>query len=127
MPSAAAAEQPSLLGDEPTASVTGPRTRAGDPRTSHRAAEIAAGSRDLSKTQENVLAIIQFRRGATDDEILAEWNLAVSNGILPKKTPQRLRTCRADLVKLKYVRESGSLRPSANGNPAIVWTAAARP
>lgn len=128
MPSAAAAEQPSLLGDEPTASVTGPRSRTGDPSTSHRAAVVAAGSRDLSTTQAAVLELVRSNRiGATDDEIWSYWAEEVACGRLPKKSPQRIRTCRADLVKLGYLADSGVERSSALGNPSVVWIARPRP
>jgi hypothetical protein len=121
MSSAAAAEQPSVFGDEPTASVTGPRSRRTDPITSHAAAVRAAENKPgLSKTQAIVLELIRQSRGLTDDELVSLWPG-------PRRSPQRLRTCRADLVKLGYVKDSGRTAPSDMGNQAVIWVPRPRP
>jgi predicted ArsR family transcriptional regulator len=59
-----------------------------------------------------VLGMIPFRHGLTDDEIANKARL-VSNSVRPR---------RGELVRDGLVQDSGHRRSSNMGHPAVVWT-----
>jgi hypothetical protein len=126
LPSAANAAQAPNLFDEPAkGSITPARARKGDRRTSKDAATKA--NRDISDTQKTVLAILMATDGLNDDELYSHY-VSWANGRKERpKTAQRVRTCRADLVKLGYVKDSGATAPSWCGNDSTIWVAVPAP
>lgn len=97
-------------------------------RTTDPATSVAAGARAASRStaKEDVLAILR-RHGALHDEALVEQHDAyVARGTLARKSPQRLRTARAELVDLGVVREAmdgGHVRTVVlrSGYHSVVW------
>lgn len=132
-----AASAPDLFGAGAKASVTEPRARSTDRATSHTAAERAALG-DLSATQARVrdlirAHVVRIGVGVTDDQLVIEFkSFALANshdeyGKVRCPSPQRIRTARADLVRLGYVRDSGQLAPSELGNPSTAWETVPQP
>jgi hypothetical protein len=92
----------------------GGRVRSDDPTTSWHVARI--DDRALSALQATILDLLEWPR--TDDELIDAY-LA---GGHPPRTPNRIRTARAELVSLALVRDTGKTAPSRYGNPSTVWT-----
>lgn len=82
------------------------------PATSSRAYLNARAGTDISAA---VLELIRSRP-MTDDELVAAYHDAGH----PTRTPQRIRSTRAELAKAGIVRAVGR-RASALGNPASIW------
>lgn len=125
--SKAAAEAPDLFNEPAPASVTEPRARKTDRATSQRAARRAAVG-DLSATQTNILHLVReyVRKhgvGITDDQIVVEFKryAAENPETVRCPSPQRIRTARADLVRLGYLQDTGQIAPSDLGNDATTW------
>lgn len=128
-----AAQAPDLFNSPATPSVTEPRTRVTDRATSRRAARRAATG-DLSATQSNIIYLVReyVRKhgvGITDDQLLVEFKRygADNPDTVRVPSPQRIRTARADLVKLGYIRDTGQLASSDLGNDATTWEPAPTP
>lgn len=82
------------------------------PMTSLHAYDTARQGRSIAAA---VFALLRARP-STDDELV----LAYQDAGYPPRTPQRIRSTRAELVKSGHVHQVGR-RASALGNPATVW------
>lgn len=94
-----------------------PRARTTDPGTSHTAAASVA---HLRHTQQIILTLLNLEGPQTDEELLLLWNDRIAERI----SPSGLRTRRAELVDMNYVRDSGERRPLESGRMAIAWEVA---
>lgn len=92
--------------------------RTSDPITSHQA---AASVKDINKTHERVLEVLERYGPATDEEIeryyynlseLFEW---------PKASPSGLRSRRAELVAMGLVYDTGERGKTASGRATAIW------
>lgn len=112
LPVAHDALQRSMFGVEPGAGDGGAVARRTDPRTSHEAGEKAM--RDLTAKQRAVLRVFVAMEALTDEEVAAYY-------VGPKQSPSGLRTRRAELVKLGYLKDSGRRTLNALGNNVTIW------
>lgn len=72
-----------------------------------------------------ITAILSECGTLTDDQIVSEYNArAAAYSSTPQVTAQRIRTARADLVRMGDVRDAGLLAYSRLGNRATAWTLA---
>lgn len=92
--------------------------RTSDPITSHQA---AASVRDITKTHERVVEVLERYGPATDEEIeryyfnlaqLFEW---------PSASPSGLRSRRAELVAMGLVYDTGERGKTASGRATAIW------
>ncbi|MGF3057105.1 hypothetical protein [Microbacterium sp. YY-01] len=86
-------------------------------------ADTLADDETRSKVEVVILDILKRIFYATDDTISAVYSARAENypGV-PKVTPQRIRTARANLTRRGILIDSGQPGTSALGNPATVWT-----
>ena len=89
-------------------------SRATDPATSHAAGEQPPAR--LSALLSDLLGLLGKGPG-THGEIEARYRAAG----LPARTPQRIRTAVAALVRAGLVENTGQTRPTEYGRQAIVW------
>lgn len=103
-----------------------PVARKNDRITSVEAGEAVA---PRSTAREDVLSILRERGPVTDHKIAAIHDLHAARGRWPAKSPQRLRTARAELVADgivgPYTIEGGTVTTRLpSGYRSIVWTIA---
>jgi hypothetical protein len=100
-----------------------PQARVNDPVTSHDAAKKA--DRGTSRLQDCLMILFRTKVvGLTDDELIELYRVRsqpCDSDTWPVKSPQRIRSARADLVKAGKLKDSGQKRTSALGNPSVVW------
>ena len=94
-----------------------PRARLSDPATSHAAAASVA---NLRHTHRVIHTLLSLDGPMTDEQLMLLWNDRIADRI----SPSGLRTRRAELVDMGYVRDSGERRPLESGRMAIAWEAA---
>lgn len=92
----------------------GGRVRTRDPRTSWDVAPI--DDDELTALKRAILALLA-ERPRTDSALIIGYAAAGH----PFRTPQRIRTARAELVRKARVRDSGRDAPSPYGNRSTVW------
>lgn len=92
------------------------KVRRYDPGTSFSAALLQTPEK--SRGLYTAIRQILERKPMTDEELLA---LFQSRG--KSVTPSGVRSRRAELVDAGWLRDSGEKRPTAAGNPSIVWEA----
>lgn len=103
---------PTLFDLEPVA--TARRT---DPETSR---EAARSVQNIAQAQEDVLALLK-RGPATDEELKARHDSAVSLGAMKRQSPSGLRTRRAELVERGLIVSDGRTRRTTAGRNSLVW------
>lgn len=104
----------SAFDPNPYAGGYGGRVRTRDPQASWDVAPIAAV--ELTALKRAILALLQ-ERPRTDSALIIGYAAAGH----PFRTPQRIRTARAELVREARVRDSGRDAPSPYGNRSTVW------
>lgn len=92
----------------------GPR-RAPAPDTSERALRTAGQRR--ADLYDAILRLLRVGGPMTDDQL----HDAYRGAGYPPRSPQNLRTARAELVDHGVIRDSGKRAPSALGHPARLW------
>ena len=97
-----------------------PRARRTDPETSHAAAQSVS---NLTQTQQGIYFVLKHRGSRTDEEIEAKYGEVRERFDFPLASPQGLRSRRAELVALGWVKDSGVTRPTKYGNDSVVWEA----
>lgn len=92
-----------------------------DPITSHEAAQVAR----KSTAREDVLRILREHGPLHDRGIEILHDAYVEKGLMVAKSPQRLRTARADLVddRLVWEVEDGTRVRMPSGYTATIWEA----
>ena len=92
-----------------------------DPETSHQA---AASVDNITATQTAILKLL----GAfpmTDEELVLHYDQQIRMGAdsydFPRASASGIRTRRAELVQLGFVKDSGQRAKMASGRNAIVW------
>jgi hypothetical protein len=95
--------------------------RNSDHATSHAA---AASVRKISATQSAILAILQVS-AKTDELLISVYNSRAERhpDLYPKASPSGIRSRRAELVRLGYVKDSGRTAQISAGRQATVWSA----
>lgn len=90
-----------------------------DPETSHEAAA-AITPADRSELQRAIIALLATPR--TDEELVNAYRTYVQLGDYPARTPQRIRTARAEITEPDGpVRDTGERRKSETGHAMTVW------
>jgi hypothetical protein len=89
-----------------------------DPITSHQA---AASVRDISKTHERVLEVLDRYGPATDEEIERYYYNLAELFEWPKASASGLRSRRAELVAIGKVYDTGQRGQTASGRPTTIW------
>lgn len=96
--------------------------RRSDPQTSH---EAAKSVKKITATQSAILAVLQV--SAKTDELLIlcyHSRSAKHPDLYPKASPSGIRSRRAELVRLGYVKDSGRTAQISTGRQATVWSVA---
>lgn len=100
-----------------------PYARITDPQTSHQAAA------SVSKVTTTQAAILKLLTGfpMTDEDLVNYYNQQIRMGADERDFPQAsesgIRSRRADLVKMGFVRDSGLRQKLSTGRSAIIWMA----
>lgn len=89
-----------------------------DPETSHQA---AASVRDISKTHERILEVLDRYGPATDEEIYSYYFNLAQLFEWPPASPSGLRSRRAELVTLGKVYDTGNKGHTSAGRPTTIW------
>lgn len=107
-----------------------PQARKTDPSTS-KAAGKKATKTGTSELHNRIMFLFRTKVvGLTDDELIELYGIETTGTLhchWPKKSPQRIRTARSDLVKVGLLVDSGQTRTSALGNKSVVWEPAKLP
>lgn len=97
-----------------------PMARATDPQTSF---DAARSVRNLGALHKAILKILTSRGPMTDpvlEEYYQSYRWYPTNN-WPEVSPSGLRTRRSELVKARYVRDSGQRAKLSTGRMAIQW------
>lgn len=97
--------------------------RTTDPITSHQA---AASVREITKTHERVLEVLERYGPATDEEIERYYFNLAELFDWPKASPSGLRSRRAELVTLGKVFDTGQRGKTASGRQTAIWELASK-
>lgn len=89
-----------------------------DPITSHKA---AASVRDISKTHERILEVLDRYGPATDEDIQRYYDNLAQLFEWPPASPSGLRSRRAELVAMGKVYDTGERWKTASGRATAVW------
>lgn len=108
--------EPRLNADEPQRFRAVARNT--DPKTSHIA---AASVRDISKTHERIIEVLDRYGPATDEEIERYYFNLAELFDWPKASASGLRSRRAELVTLGTVFDTGNRGTTATGRPTTIW------
>lgn len=92
--------------------------RNSDPITSHQA---AASVKDINKTHERVLEVLERYGPATDEEIERYYFNLAQLFDWPSASPSGLRSRRAELVALGKVYDTGERGKTASGRATAIW------
>lgn len=92
--------------------------RRNDPETSH---EAAASVKDISKTHERILEVLDRYGPATDEEIYRYYFNLAELFSWPPASPSGLRSRRAELVTLGKVYDTGKKGHTSAGRPTTIW------
>lgn len=92
--------------------------RTNDPHTSHTA---AASVRDISKTHERIIEVLDRYGPATDEEIFNYYFNLAELFEWPKASPSGLRSRRAELVTLGTIFDTGKRGTTASGRATTIW------
>jgi hypothetical protein len=90
------------------------RARTTDPETSHQAQDRVFGVEGL---KADILHLFRLYGTLTDDALIA----AHTRHGMVSRTPQRIRTARAELVKDGDLEWSGVVGQSRGGHPSRMW------
>jgi len=72
-----------------------------------------------------IMVVLAEHGAMTDEQIVEHYHArAKTQSSVPHVTAQRIRTVRADLVRVGHVRDAGLLAYSRLGNRATAWTLA---
>lgn len=94
-----------------------------DPQTSH---EAAASVENITATQTVILKLLTGFP-MTDEDLVWHYEQQIRMGAdirdVPRASASGIRSRRAELVKLGFVRDSGHRTKISSGRNAIIWTA----
>ena len=101
----------------PIQTTTVARARNTDPQTSHDAAE------SVKRIEEQRRAIFALLDGTPmcDEKLVEQYEMWEKIDNFPQVTPQRIRTARADLVKLGQVVATEYKERMRSGRYGIIW------
>jgi hypothetical protein len=93
-----------------------PHARTTDPQTSHAAAKSVS---EISNTKKAILSLL--RKHQTDMQLVANYIKLVRQNKAPRASESGIRSRRAELVKLGFVKDTGKRDLSASNRQMIVW------
>jgi DNA integrity scanning protein DisA with diadenylate cyclase activity len=93
-----------------------PQARTTDPQTSHDAAKSVS---EVSKTKEAILDLLLQHQ--SDMQLVANYIKLVTQNKAPRASESGIRSRRAELVKLGFVKDTGKRDLSASNRQMIVW------